>query len=253
MRTFASTFIAIVLSVVFCGRLAFGTERADLAKKSVSLDFNMFDGFAKAFKFTADQQSKWDEAKKSLSDKVAADPDLADDDHRLKLMVRKAFREVLTDEQQSDLDTVMTDLDSKTVLEAAPAKLKKVMGGLEVYANYHDGAWAPDLVSTLGKGQDAAEDLVVWPLPFKLSVKGAPDQAKWVKDHCDLVYFRPDGKVKDKPADKVIVYVKPELLSGNAFLMGDGNVVSVTDKDKAAKIVKELEHGHNPPPSLPMK
>ncbi|HET6246258.1 MAG TPA: hypothetical protein VFE47_01040 [Tepidisphaeraceae bacterium] len=245
--------VAIFLSVAFCWQVARGAVTAENAKATLDSKVKLYDSFIKVFKFTADQQARWDAAKNSLAEKVKADPKLTDDDHAFELQIRKEFRDVLTPQEQGSLDEVMIGNDSKEVLKKAEAKLKKVEGGLEVYANYHDGKWAPDLASTIGGGQDQAEDLVVWSLPATISFKGAPDQAKWVKDHCDLVYLPLGGKLKDKPADKVIVYIKPELLWGNAFLMGDGKVVTVADKNDAAKIVKQLQNGQNPPPDLSRK
>jgi hypothetical protein len=133
--------------------------------------------------------------------------------------------------------------------------LLKIAADISYYIYNHQDALPPDLGALTPE-----EDLTDVFLDGKMKVpddfhrRDAKGRAEWVTLNSSFVYLGAGKKLKETAPGYVLAWIKPfSSARGNTFLMGDGNIISLSDVAVTEKIIGELKDGKNPPPSMPKK
>jgi prepilin-type processing-associated H-X9-DG protein len=106
---------------------------------------------------------------------------------------------------------------------------RQIGQGLLLYANENKGKY-PDDLGTLMKSEELTPEVFLCPtrgetMPPEVAQMTPDQKVAWVNEHSDYLYLG-KGQTSSAPADRIIVYEKPDAHNGDGMniLYGDGHV-----------------------------
>ena len=200
---------------------------------------------------TDDEKTKLAAMEKKVGDDLKADPKKADS-RDFEESTFTDFRNVLNADHQKKFDVMMAKMKQRANQAKNASSLHQIGLMAILYENDHQQKIPADMgaLAEEGGGADVfitADSKTKTPTDWKTMDNKA--KADWINKNTDFVYLA-GGKTGPLSSEFVMGYIKPELATGgNAFLMGDGRVLTKSDEE-SKPIVEELKAGKNPAPSL---
>jgi hypothetical protein len=215
----------------------------------------MHEGFEEISKelggLTDDEKTKLAAMEKKVGDELKADPKKAES-RDFEESTFTDFRGVLNADHQKKFDDMMAKMKQRAGQASNASHLHQIGLMALLYENDHQQKIPPDL-GALSEEMATPEVFLTSDSKTKAPAdwKTMDDKAKaeWINKNTDFVYLA-NGKTGPLDANFVMSYIKPELATGgNAFLMGDGRVLTKS-AEESKPVIEELKAGKNPAPSL---
>ena len=203
-----------------------------------------------------EEQDRIDALEKAIAGDLKDNPDKIDQPAAVRDDALARFRSALTPAHQKRFDKLRADDDRQQDSLTTSDHLKQIGLAMIMYARDHNDTLPPDFATLISKSLGPAVFLAGGATTQPSTAPAdqvEPSGAKWVNQNTDFIFLAAGKSFSQLPASFVVVYVKPAAAKyGNAFLLDDGSVESLSAEQSGA-VVADLQAGRNPPPSLTKK